>query len=44
MQFGDVSGLSAVVYGLVGVAGVYQALALASGQRSRTAALAGGTR
>ena len=40
MQFGEVSGLSAVVYGLVGLAGVYQALTLA-GQRRSAPALAG---
>ena len=43
MQFGEVSGLSAVVYGLVGVSGLYQALALVSGQRRTSPALAGST-
>lgn len=33
MQFGEVSGASAVVYGLVGIAGLYQALALVTSPR-----------
>jgi len=33
MRFGEVSALSAVVYGLVAVAGVYQALSLKAMQR-----------
>ena len=44
MQFGEVSGLSAIVYGLVGISGLYQAVALATAQRHRPAVLAGGTR
>jgi len=33
MKFGEVSGLSAVVYGLVGLAGIYQAASFKAIQR-----------
>jgi uncharacterized membrane protein YuzA (DUF378 family) len=37
MRFGEVSPLTAVVYGLVGVAGAYQALSWKRGQNRATA-------
>jgi uncharacterized membrane protein YuzA (DUF378 family) len=33
MRFGEVSGLSAVIYGLVGLAGIYQAVSFKAIQR-----------
>lgn len=40
MRFGETSPLTSVVYGLVGLAGVYEAFALAGGQRGHDAAVA----
>ena len=39
MQFGETSPLTSIVYGLVGLAGVYEAIALAGGQRGHAAAV-----
>ena len=36
MRFGETSPLTSVVYGLVGLAGVYEAVALAGGGRAQT--------
>jgi len=39
MRFGETSPLTSIVYGLVGLAGVYEAIALAGGQRGHAAAV-----
>ena len=40
MRFGETSALSSIVYGLVGLAGVYEAIALAGGQHNATTSVA----
>ena len=40
MRFGETSPLTSIVYGLVGLAGVHQAVALAGGQRTQTHSVA----